>query len=110
MPLAVIGSDKDVQTADGRVVKGRQYQWGVAEVENDDHCDFRKLRSLLIRTHMLELIQTTETQHYEAYRAGEMEVRKFGEPKARRLDNPKFKEEEDLLRMKFTNQVKLEEY
>ena len=65
MPFAVIGSDKDVQTPDGRVVKGRQYLWGVAEVENEDHCDFKKLRSLLIRTHMLDLIQTTEDQHYE---------------------------------------------
>jgi cell division control protein 12 len=65
MPFAVIGSDKDVQAPDGRVVKGRQYLWGVAEVENEDHCDFKKLRSLLIRTHMLDLIQTTEEQHYE---------------------------------------------
>jgi cell division control protein 12 len=65
MPFAVIGSDKDVQTNDGRIVKGRQYLWGVAEVENEDHCDFKKLRSLLIRTHMLDLIQTTEDQHYE---------------------------------------------
>jgi cell division control protein 12 len=65
MPFAVIGSDKDVQTPDGKVVKGRQYLWGVAEVENEDHCDFKKLRSLLIRTHMLDLIQTTEEQHYE---------------------------------------------
>jgi cell division control protein 12 len=65
MPFAVIGSDKDVQTPEGKVVKGRQYLWGVAEVENEEHCDFKKLRSLLIRTHMLDLIQTTEDQHYE---------------------------------------------
>ena len=109
MPWSVIGSEKDVQTADGRVVKGRQYQWGVAEVENDDHCDFRKLRSVLIRSHMLELIQTTESTHYENYRAAQMETRKFGEAKPRRLDNPKFKEEEEQLRLRFTNQVKIEE-
>lgn len=65
MPFSLIGSDKDVQTPDGRMVKGRQYSWGVAEVENDEHCDFKKLRSLLIRTHMLDLIQTTEEVHYE---------------------------------------------
>ena len=74
MPFAVIGSDKDVQTPEGKVVKGRQYLWGVAEVENEEHCDFKKLRSLLIRTHMLDLIQTTEDQHYEgtftAFRLG----------------------------------------
>src|SRR5258708_27137478 len=37
-------------------------------VENENHCDFRKLRSLLIRTHMLDLISTTEEIHYENYR------------------------------------------
>jgi cell division control protein 12 len=45
----------------------------------------------------------------EAYRAQQMETRKFGEPKTRKLDNPKFKEEEEALRKRFTEQVKLEE-
>jgi hypothetical protein len=31
MPFSIIGSTEDVQTPDGRVVKGRQYSWGVAE-------------------------------------------------------------------------------
>ncbi|KAI9777443.1 MAG: hypothetical protein M1839_008855 [Geoglossum umbratile] len=109
MPFAVIGSEKDVKTTDGRIVKGRQYSWGVAEVENEDHCDFKKLRSILIRTHMLDLIHTTEEQHYEAYRAQQMETRKFGEARPRKLDNPKFKEEEESLRKRFTEQVKIEE-
>ncbi|CAG7923119.1 unnamed protein product [Penicillium olsonii] len=109
MPFAVIGSEKDVQSNDGRVVKGRQYAWGVAEVENEDHCDFKKLRSILIRTHMLDLIHTTEESHYEAYRAQQMETRKFGEARPRKLDNPKFKEEEETLRKRFTEQVKVEE-
>jgi len=109
MPFAVIGSEKDVKTADGRVVKGRQYAWGVAEVENEEHCDFKKLRSILIRTHMLDLIHTTEEQHYEAYRASQMETRKMGEARPRKLDNPKFKEEEENLRKRFTEQVKKEE-
>ncbi|KAF6218935.1 hypothetical protein HO133_005478 [Letharia lupina] len=109
MPFAVIGSEKDVKTHDGRVLKGRQYSWGVAEVENEDHCDFKKLRSILIRTHMLDLIHTTEEMHYEAYRAQQMETRKFGEARPRKLDNPKFKEEEESLRKRFTEQVKVEE-
>jgi cell division control protein 12 len=127
MPFSIIGSTEDVQTADGRVVKGREYLWGVAEgnvspfsygkftllircaVENDNHCDFRKLRSLLIRTHMLDLISTTEDSHYENYRQQQMETRKFGEPKVKKLDNPKFKEEEEQLRKSFTEQVKAEE-
>ncbi|PSK36755.1 Septin spn4 [Elsinoe australis] len=109
MPFAVIGSEKDVTTPDGRSVKGRQYAWGVAEVENEEHCDFRKLRSVLIRNHMLDLIHTTEENHYEAYRAQQMETRKFGEARPRKLDNPKFKEEEEALRKRFTEQVKVEE-
>ncbi|KEY66181.1 hypothetical protein S7711_07638 [Stachybotrys chartarum IBT 7711] len=109
MPFAVIGSEKDVKTGDGRIVKGRQYSWGVAEVENEDHCDFKKLRSILIRTHMLDLIHTTEELHYEAYRAQEMETRSFGKIRVKKPDNPKFKEEEEALRKRFTEQVKIEE-
>ncbi|KAK9473233.1 Septin-domain-containing protein [Dipodascopsis tothii] len=109
MPFAVIGSEKDVQTPTGQVVKGRQYPWGVAEVENSEHCDFVLLRETLIRTHMLDLITKTEELHYEAYRAQQMETRKFGEARPRKLDNPKFKEEEEALRKRFTEQVKIEE-
>lgn len=50
-------------------------------VENEDHCDFKKLRQLLIRTHMLDLISSTEETHYENYRHTQMETRKIGEPK-----------------------------
>jgi cell division control protein 12 len=78
-------------------------------VENEDHCDFKKLRSLLIRTYMLDLITSTEETHYESYRLAQMETRKFGEPKVKKVDNPKFKEEEEMLRKRFTEQVKLEE-
>ena len=31
MPFSIIGSTEDVTTADGRVVKGREYLWGIAE-------------------------------------------------------------------------------
>ena len=81
LPFSVIGSTEDVVTADNRKVKGRQYSWGCAEVENEDHCDFKKLRTLLIRSHMHDLISTTEETHYENYRQIQMETRKFGEAK-----------------------------
>ena len=109
MPFSIIGSTEDVTTPDGRTVKGREYLWGVAEVENENHCDFRKLRSLLIRTYMLDLIGSTEELHYENYRQAQMETRKFGEQKPRKFENPKFKEEEEALRKRFTEQVKAEE-
>ena len=116
MPFSIIGSTEEVPTADGRTVKGREYLWGVAEgvfgaiciqtrpvadlwlgaVENEDHCDFKKLRALLIRTHMLDLISTSEESHYENYRQAQMETRKFGESKVKKVENPKFKEEEEI--------------
>lgn len=36
MPFSIIGSTEDVTTPDGRVVKGREYLWGVAEGQYDD--------------------------------------------------------------------------
>lgn len=39
IPFSIIGSTQDVVTSDGRTVKGREYLWGVAEVENENHCD-----------------------------------------------------------------------
>ncbi|CAO3666553.1 hypothetical protein G6F70_005805 [Rhizopus microsporus] len=109
MPFSIIGSTQEVQTPDGRTVKGRAYIWGVAEVENEDHCDFKKLRHLLIRSHMSDLIETTETEHYENYRLHEMASRKFGEPKVVKAENPKHREKEEALRKEFTEQVKKEE-
>jgi septin 7 len=37
-------------------------------VENMDHCDFLALRNLLIRSYMLDLLDTTNNVHYENYR------------------------------------------
>ncbi|KAJ8653988.1 hypothetical protein O0I10_010324 [Lichtheimia ornata] len=109
MPFSVIGSTQMVQTPDGRQVLGRQYAWGCAEVENEQHSDFKKLRNLLIRTHMLDLISTTEETHYENYRQEQMASRKFGEPKVTKYENPKHREKEEALRKVFTEQVKTEE-
>ena len=38
-------------------------------VENPSHCDFVKLRTMLIRTHMHDLKDITNDCHYENYRA-----------------------------------------
>ncbi|KAI9314577.1 Septin-domain-containing protein [Dichotomocladium elegans] len=109
MPFSIIGSTLLVTTPDGRKVVGRQYSWGVAEVENESHCDFKKLRNLLIRTHMLDLITTTEEIHYETYRQQQMATRKFGDSKPAKGDSHRYREKEDALRKRFTEQVKQEE-
>ncbi|XP_069470899.1 septin-4-like isoform X2 [Ambystoma mexicanum] len=68
IPFAVIGSNTVVETS-GRHVRGRMYPWGVVEVENPLHCDFLKLRTMLVKTHMQDLKDVTRETHYENYRA-----------------------------------------
>merc|ERR1719383_5487 len=68
VPFAVVGSNT-VMESNGKKVRGRQYPWGVAEVENIDHCDFTVLRDMLIRTHMQDLKDVTNNVHYENYRS-----------------------------------------
>jgi len=68
IPFAVVGSDKIVTAPDGRKVRGRAYPWGVVEVDNEDHCDFVKLRQMLIRTYMEELREYTNDVLYENWR------------------------------------------
>lgn len=68
VPFAIVGSQEGVNTNDGRVVRGRSYPWGVIEVENEEHCDFVKLRQLLIRSHLEELREKTANILYENYR------------------------------------------
>ncbi|XP_064425391.1 septin-4-like [Latimeria chalumnae] len=68
IPFAVIGSNGTIKNKD-RAIRGRLYPWGVVEVENLSHCDFVKLRNMLIQTHMQDLKDVTEEVHYENYRA-----------------------------------------
>ncbi|XP_050949004.1 septin 4a [Labeo rohita] len=68
IPFAVIGSNVQVESQ-GRRFRGRQYPWGVVEVENPAHSDFLKLRNMLVRTHMQDLKDVTRETHYENYRA-----------------------------------------
>ena len=51
----------------GKKVRGRQYPWGIVDIENADHCDFIKLRTMLI-THMQDLQEVTHDLHYENFR------------------------------------------
>ncbi|XP_069507744.1 septin-1-like isoform X1 [Ambystoma mexicanum] len=69
IPFAVIGSTMVVKEVNGIAVRGRLYPWGVIEVENEAHCDFMKLRTMLIQTHMQDLKDVTQEVHYENYRA-----------------------------------------
>lgn len=68
IPFAIVGSDSLIPTPSGKTVRGRSYPWGIVEVDNEDHCDFVKLRQMLIRTHMEELREVTQEVLYERYR------------------------------------------
>ncbi|KAL5277026.1 SEPT4 family protein [Megaselia abdita] len=68
LPFAVVGSNVILEVA-GKKVRGRQYPWGVVDVENQEHSDFIKLRTMLISTHMQDLKDTTQDVHYENFRA-----------------------------------------
>jgi len=60
-------------------VRARQYPWGVVQVENENHCDFTRLREMLIRTNMEDLRDQTHTKHYELYRKERLKQMGFSE-------------------------------
>lgn len=70
MPFAVVGSNTLIEVC-GKKVRGRLYPWGVVEVENPKHCDFVKLRTMLV-THMQDLKEVTQESHYENFRAAQL--------------------------------------
>ncbi|XP_040587538.1 septin-14 [Mesocricetus auratus] len=72
LPFAVVGSMEEVKVGK-RMVRGRHYPWGVLQVENENHCDFVKLRDLLLCTSMEDLKDQTHTQHYECYRSSRLQ-------------------------------------
>ncbi|XP_023570072.1 septin-14 [Octodon degus] len=67
LPFAVVGSTDEVKVGK-RMVRGRHYPWGVLQVENENHCDFVKLRDMLLCTNMEDLKEQTHIHHYECYR------------------------------------------
>ncbi|XP_074854497.1 septin-1 isoform X4 [Carettochelys insculpta] len=69
IPFAVVGSNNIVRETAEKAFRGRAYPWGAVEVENPVHCDFLKLRTMLVRTHMQDLKEVTQEIHYENYRA-----------------------------------------
>uniref|UniRef100_A0A336MFU1 CSON014269 protein n=1 Tax=Culicoides sonorensis TaxID=179676 RepID=A0A336MFU1_CULSO len=68
VPFAVVGANTVIEVEGGKKVRGRRYPWGVAEVENLEHCDFIALRNMVIRTHLQDLKEVTNNVHYENYR------------------------------------------
>ncbi|CAD6186824.1 unnamed protein product [Caenorhabditis auriculariae] len=79
IPFAVVGSVDHIIKENGQRVRARKYPWGVVEVENEQHCDFVKLREALLRTNVDEMRQRTHEVLYENYRRERMRQMKFGD-------------------------------
>ncbi|RIB18572.1 Septin-domain-containing protein [Gigaspora rosea] len=67
LPFAIIGSEEEI-IVNGRSVRGRQYPWGVVEVDDPQHSDFARLRSALLSSHLQDLKEITHDFLYENYR------------------------------------------
>jgi len=78
LPFAVVGSNEFVKVG-SKEVRARQYPWGVVQVENENHCDFTRLREMLIRTNMEDLCDATHARHYELYRKERLKQMGFEE-------------------------------
>lgn len=74
LPYAVVGSNDFVPdpTDPSKMLRARQYPWGLVEVENSKHSDFQYLRDLLIRQYLEELRERTDNVLYENYRSNKL--------------------------------------
>ena len=96
VPFAVVGANTEVTSSEGRKVRGRRYPWGTIEVDNEEHCDFVKLRQMLIRTHMEELKEHTNNALYENYRSDKLtQMGVAQDPSVFKEVNPAVKQEEE---------------
>merc|ERR1719291_260516 len=122
LPFAVVGSNDFVKVGN-KMVRARQYPWGVVQVENENHCDFTRLREMLIRTNMGDLIDATHGKHYELYRKDRLKQMGFeendkeGKPSSfaetytmrRESHLQSLQEREEEMRQKFVMRVKEKE-
>ncbi|VDD93301.1 unnamed protein product, partial [Enterobius vermicularis] len=79
LPYAVVGSTDFVKKDNGKLYRARRYPWGIVEVENEDHCDFVKLREAVLRTNVDALRERTHKVLYESYRRERLRSMKVGD-------------------------------
>uniref|UniRef100_A0A0N4Z728 Septin n=1 Tax=Parastrongyloides trichosuri TaxID=131310 RepID=A0A0N4Z728_PARTI len=122
MPFAVIGSNDFIINSSGKRVRARKYPWGIVEVENEEHCDFIKMRDSIIKYNIDSLMESTNNILYENYRKDKLKEMKINDGdmgvrmKETIIKHQKMKEEElknleDEYRLEFNNKVlKKDEY
>ncbi|OWB81051.1 hypothetical protein B5S32_g5397 [[Candida] boidinii] len=69
IPFSIINSKQPLTGSinSNNNIRGRNYNWGFAQVDNLNHCDFLNLKKFIIDEHMVEFITSTK-QHYELFR------------------------------------------
>lgn len=67
LPFGVVGGETEI-ISNGRHIRCRKYPWGIVEVDNVNHCDFSKLRYMLLSSHLHNLKDVTHEILYEQYR------------------------------------------
>jgi cell division control protein 11 len=95
LPFAIVGSEGIFVTNNKRV-RGRQYPWGIVEVDNTEHNDFPRLRYVLLASHFLDLKDLTHDELYENYRTQKLiqEERQISHDHSREMSqNPELREE-----------------
>ncbi|XP_041359875.1 septin-6-like [Gigantopelta aegis] len=84
LPFAIVGSNEEVKIAN-KMVKARQYPWGTVQVENDNHCDFVRMREMILRINMEDLRESTHMIHYELYRRNKLTEMGFSDSGSKSL-------------------------
>ncbi|KAJ1929801.1 Cell division control protein 11 [Tieghemiomyces parasiticus] len=79
LPFAIVGSEEELVDQEGSVVRVRTYPWGRVEVDNTEHCDFARLRFMLLNSHLSDLKEITHDILYENYRTEKLSDENTGE-------------------------------
>ncbi|KAI5954289.1 CDC10 [Candida jiufengensis] len=75
IPFAVVGSENEVEIngKNGQeFIRCRKTKWGLINIEDVSQCEFVFLRDFLTRTHLQDLIETTNLTHYETFRSKQL--------------------------------------
>lgn len=99
--LSVVGSSQPIE-AKGKEVRGHLYPWGILEVENPEHQNLLKLRTMLL-THMQDLQEVTQDLHYENFRSERL---KRG---GRKVENEDMNKEQILLEKEAEQEMLMQE-
>ena len=71
-PFAIISSEQEFEVSDKdgqrKIIKGRQYPWGLVDINDPKYSDFPILKSVLLGSHLQDLKDLTHDFLYETYR------------------------------------------